>query len=256
MIHSHAVIDPSAKIDEDVSVGPFTVIGPDVEIGSGTVIGSHNVIKGHTRIGKKNKIFQFNTIGEDTPDLKYQGEQTWLHIGDGNTIREGVTIHRGTAQDQSQTVIGNDNLFMAYAHIGHDCVIGNNTILVNNGSLAGHVVLGDWAIVSGYSGVHQYANVGAHSFVGAYTWVTKDVPAFVTVAGNPARARAINSEGMKRRGFSTAEIRAIQNAYKAVYLSNSSIDSAKEKLRVLAEENPVVLVMLESIENAQRSIVR
>jgi UDP-N-acetylglucosamine acyltransferase len=166
VIDSQAIIDPSATIGENVSIGPWTVIGPDVVIGDNCQIASHVVIRGPSFIGANNKIYQFSTIGDDTPDLKYKGEPTKLIIGDDNVIREGVTIHRGTVQDRGETVIGNNNLLMAYAHVGHDSVIGDNVIMVNNSSLAGHVTVGDWAILSGYSLIHQYVSVGAHSFVG------------------------------------------------------------------------------------------
>ena len=217
LIDPRAIIDPSASIGENVSIGPWTLVGPDVEIGDNCQIASHVVIKGPTRIGRGNKILQFSTVGEDTPDLKYQGEPTRLEIGDNNVIREGVTIHRGTVQDQSLTAIGNDNLLMAYVHVGHDCRIGNHCILVNNASLAGHVDVGDWAILSGYTLVHQFVAIGAHSFCGASTYLTQDLPAFVTATGNPAQARMINSEGMKRRGYTKEQVAAVNSAYKTVY---------------------------------------
>ena len=177
MISPHAIVDPSARLHPTVEVGPWTTIGADVEIGEGCKIASHVVIKGPTTIGKRCEIFQFSTIGEATPDLKYQGERTTLTIGDENIFREGVTVHRGTAQDRGDTQIGSHNLLMAYAHVGHDCVIGDHCILVNNSVLAGHVLVGDWAIIGGYSGVHQYCQIGAHSFIGGMTKVTQDVPA-------------------------------------------------------------------------------
>ena len=191
MIDSLAIVDPAAKLAEDVTVGPWSIVGPEVEIGPGTRIESHVIIRGPTIIGADNHIFQFSSIGEATPDLKYRDEPTRLVIGDNNIIRENVTIHRGTVQDRSETTIGNDNLFMAYVHIGHDSVIGNHTILVNNTALAGHVLVGDWAILSGYTLVHQFCKIGTHSFSGMGTAIGKDVPAFVTVSGAPAiRARS------------------------------------------------------------------
>jgi UDP-N-acetylglucosamine acyltransferase len=217
LIDPRAIIDPSAKLADNVVVGPWSIIGADVEIAEGTVIASHVVVKGPTKIGKYNRIYQFSTIGDDTPDLKYRGEATRLVIGDHNVIREGVTIHRGTVQDRSETTIGDHNLIMAYAHIGHDSVIGNHCILVNNTALAGHVWVDDWAILSGYTLVHQFCHIGAHSFSGMGTAIGKDVPAFVTVFGNPAEARSMNFEGMRRRGFSAETITALRRAYKTVY---------------------------------------
>ncbi|MFY9334078.1 MAG: acyl-ACP--UDP-N-acetylglucosamine O-acyltransferase, partial [Porticoccaceae bacterium] len=206
MIHPSAIIDPSAKIADNVTIGPWTFIGADVEIGAGCNIASHVVIKGPTVMGSGNKIYQFSTIGDDTPDKKYNGEPTKLIIGNDNLIREGVTIHRGTVQDNSETVIGNNNLLMAYAHIGHDCVIGDNVIMVNNASISGHVHVGDWAILSGYSLVHQFVHIGAHCFVGPAAFVYHDIPAYVTAFGSPAEPRTINREGLKRRGFTADQI--------------------------------------------------
>lgn len=256
MIHPSAVIDPSAIIGENVSIGPFCVIGADVEIGEGCVLNSHVVMQGPTVLGKNNHIFQFATVGEATPDLKYKGEKTRLVMGDNNVIREGVTIHRGTVQDRGETTIGNNNLIMAYAHIGHDCVVGNHTILVNNAALAGHVVVGDWAILAGYALVHQFCQIGAHSFCGMGAAVNKDVPAYVTVFGNPAEAKAINAEGLKRRGFSTEAIAAIRKAYKIVYRSGRTLADAQSDLAALAHAFPEVAVFVDSVNNATRGIVR
>ena len=186
MIHATAIIEPGASIAEGVTIGPWSYVGDDVTIGAGSVIESHVVIKGPTVIGEGNHIYQFSTVGEATPDLKYQDEPTRLVIGDNNVIREGVTIHRGTVQDRSETTIGNNNLLMAYVHVGHDSVLGDNIILVNNTALAGHVIIGDYAILSGYTLVHQFCKLGAHSFTGMGTAVGKDVPAYVTVSGSPA----------------------------------------------------------------------
>lgn len=256
VIDSRAIIDPSASIGEKVAIGPWTIIGPDVVIGDGCHIASHVVIKGPTVIGRGNRIYQFSTIGEDTPDLKYQGEPTRLEIGDNNTIREGVTIHRGTVQDQGVTRIGNDNLLMAYVHVGHDCRIGNHAILVNNASLAGHVSVGDWAILSGYTLVHQYVSVGAHSFCGAGTFLTLDLPAYVTATGNPAQARAINTEGLKRRGFTPDQIKQLVRAYKVFYRRGLSLQEALEELQPLAKEQPVVEPFVKSILSSHRGVLR
>ncbi len=255
-IHSLALIDPAARIAADVEIGPFSVIGPDVEIDSGTRVASHVVIKGPTRIGKNNQILQFSSIGEDTPDLKYKGEPTRLVIGDHNIIREGVTIHRGTVQDRGETTIGDHNLLMAYVHVGHDSVIGNHCILVNNASLAGHVYVGDWAILSGYTLVHQFCHIGAHAFTGASTYLTMDVPAYLMVAGNPAQAVNINLEGLKRRGFSTEALAALKRAYKIVWRQKLSLDDALSELTTLAQTQPEVLPLIDSIRASNRGIVR
>lgn len=251
-----AKIDPSAKLAEDVEVGPWTIIGPGVEIGSGSVIASHVVLKGPTRIGCNNRIFQFSSVGEDTPDLKYQGEATRLEIGDHNVIREGVTIHRGTVQDRGVTVIGDHNLIMAYAHIGHDSVVGNHTIMVNNASLAGHVEVGDWAILSGYTLVHQFCKIGAYSFTGMGSAVGKDIPAYVTVNGSPAGVKGINSEGLRRRDFSPEAISAIKKSYKIIYRQGLTVDESLTQLKELAAKQPEVQLMIESLQNSDRGIVR
>ncbi|MFT4997376.1 MAG: UDP-N-acetylglucosamine acyltransferase, partial [Flavobacteriales bacterium] len=216
-IHPTAIIDPAASIADSAEVGPYSIVGANVVIGANSVIGPHVVLKGPTVIGSNNKIFQFSTIGEDTPDLKYKGEATRLVIGDNNVIREGVTIHRGTIQDRSETTIGNDNLIMAYVHIGHDSVVGSNIILVNNASLAGHVVVGDWAIISGYSLIHQFCSIGSHSFVGMGSGVKLDVAAYCVVMGFPAEIKGLNTEGLKRRGFSKESLASIKKAYRIVF---------------------------------------
>lgn len=256
LIDKNAVIDANAKLADDVSVGPFSVIGPDVEIGSGCVIHSHVVIKGPTHIGANNQIYQFATVGEDTPDKKYAGESTRLEIGDNNIIREGVTIHRGTVQDKGLTKIGDDNLIMAYAHIGHDSVVGNHTILVNNASLAGHVVVHDYAILSGYTLVHQFCHIGAHSFTGMGTAIGKDLPAYVTAFGAPAEAKGINAEGLKRRGFSSDEIMAIKRAYKIIYRQANTVDEALQELQEMAQEYSAIKPLITSLQKSQRGIVR
>lgn len=256
MIHPTAIIDPSAKLADNVEVGPWTVIGPNVEIGEGTKIESHVVIKGPTWIGRNNHIFQFSTVGEATPDLKYRGEDTRLVIGDNNVIREGVTIHRGTVQDRSETTIGNDNLIMPYVHIGHDNIIGNHCILVNNSALAGHVRVGDWAQLSGYTLVHQFCEIGPHSFTGMGTAVGKDVPAYVMVTGNPAAAKGINLVGLRRRGFSSEEQAVINKAFRLIYRRGLTTEEAKKELAVLAESHPVIEPLLDSLRTSKRGIVR
>jgi len=255
-IDPRAIIDPSAVIGDDVVIGPWTLIGPDVKIGDGTVIHSHVVVRALTDIGKNNRIFQFSTIGEDTPDLKYKGEPTRLIIGDNNTIREGVTIHRGTVQDQGLTSIGSDNLLMAYVHIGHDSVVGNNCILVNNASLAGHVHVGDWAIISGYALIHQFVSVGAHSFIGAGAYLTQDIPAYVMAAGTPTVPKTINSEGLRRRGFDKDQIAAIKKAYKIIYRQGLPLEEALEQIQALAAEQLVVQVLVDSVCASKRGLQR
>jgi len=255
VIDSQAIIDPSATIGENVSIGPWTVIGPEVVIGDNCQIASHVVIRGPSFIGANNKIYQFSTIGDDTPDLKYKGEPTKLIIGDDNVIREGVTIHRGTVQDRGETVIGNKNLLMAYAHVGHDSVIGDNVIMVNNSSLAGHVTVGDWAILSGYSLIHQYVSVGAHSFVGPAAFSYHDVPAFVTAFGSPAEPRTINKEGLKRRGFTTEQIALANKAYKLLYRRGLSLEEGIEAIAELGDDM-VIETLLNSLKASTRGIIR
>jgi len=256
LIDPRAIVDPQARLAADVQVGPWSIIGPDVEIGEGTVIGPHVILKGPTVIGRHNRIYQFSSIGEDTPDLKYRGEPTRLRIGDHNVIREGVTIHRGTVQDREETTIGDHNLLMAYVHIGHDSVIGNHCILVNNTALAGHVHVDDWAILSGYTLVHQFCRIGAHSFSGMGTAIGKDVPAYVTVFGNPAEARSMNFEGMRRRGISTEAIQALRRCYKVVYRQGLTVDDAMKELEPVAQQFPEVAVFRDSILSATRGITR
>lgn len=256
MIDSSAIIHPDANLAPDVQVGPWTVIGPDVEIDEGCVIASHVVLKGPTKIGKHNQIYQFSSIGEDTPDLKYKGEPTRLVIGDNNIIREGVTIHRGTVQDRSETTIGDNNLLMAYVHIGHDSVIGSHCILVNNTALAGHVHVGDWAILSGFTLVHQFCRIGAHSFSGMGSAIGKDVPAYVMVNGSPAEAKNINVEGLRRRGFSKDDIALLSKAYKIIYRRGLTLDEALTELNPLAIDSPALQVLIDSLNASTRGIVR
>jgi UDP-N-acetylglucosamine acyltransferase len=256
MIHPQAIVDPGATLAEDVEVGPWSLISADVEIGAGCIIGPHVVIRGPTRIGAGTQIFQFSSVGETTPDLKYQNEPTRLIIGERNTIRECVTIHRGTVQDRGETVIGDDNLIMAYAHIGHDSVIGNHTVLVNNVALAGHVFVGDWAILSGYTLVHQFCRIGPHSFSGMQTAIGKDVPAYVTVSGSPAEAKTINTEGLRRRGFSDEAISQLRRAFKILYRQGLTLDIAVQRLETMLSDTPEVKVLIDSIRASERGIVR
>lgn len=256
LIHPSAIIDPSAKIADGVSIGPFSIVESGVDIGEGTEVASHVVIKGPTRIGKFNRIYQFSTVGEATPDLKFRGEQTTLTIGDYNVIREGVTIHRGTVQDRGDTCIGDHNLIMAYVHIGHDSVVGNRCILVNNSALAGHVVIGDWAILSGYTLVHQFCRIGAHSFTGMGSAIGKDIPAFVTVAGAPAAARSINVEGLKRRNFTKEDIASLVSAYKTIYRRGLTLEEALRELEPLAIPGNPMDTFIASLKASTRGIIR
>ncbi len=256
MIHPQAIIDPSAKIADYVSIGPFTVIGADVEIDSGTTIASHVVINGPTKIGKDNTIFQFASIGEKPQDLKFEDEPTELIIGDRNTIREYVTLHRGTPGGGGVTRIGDDNLFMASSHVAHDCVLGNHIILANATALAGHVVVEDYVIFGGYTTVHQFTRIGAHAFTGFSTAIDRDVLPFFIVAGNRARAVGINKEGLKRRDFSPETIRALQDAFKLLIKSSCSHKVALEKVEELALQDENVRMMLDFLDASERGWIR
>jgi UDP-N-acetylglucosamine acyltransferase len=259
-IHPTALVDPQASLEASVEIGPYSIIGADVVIGAGTRVGPHVVIEGHTKIGEDNTFFQFSSIGAAPQDKKYQGEQTRLEIGDRNTIREFCTFNRGTAQDAGVTRLGNDNWIMAYVHLAHDCQIGNHTIFANNAQLAGHVQVGDWAIMGGFSNVHQYCKIGAHAMVGMSTSLTQDVPPFVTLSGNPAAAHGINSEGLKRRGYSSEAIGAIRHAYKLIYKSGITLDEAKLALaaeeKLTPEFSSHISQMRLFLEQATRGIVR
>lgn len=255
-VHPTAIVADSAVIAEDVEVGAYTVIGEHVEIGGGTRIASHVVISGPTRIGRDNRIYQFASIGDDPQDKKYAGEPTRLTIGDRNTIREYCTISRGTVQDEGETSLGDDNWIMAYVHIAHDCRIGSNTVFANNATLGGHVHVGDWVTFAGFSGAHQFCRVGAHSFLGMYSGVNRDVPAYLMVAGQPAEPRGINSEGLKRRGFTAEQIRNIRNAYRIVYRKGLKLSAAIAEIETLAESQPELRIYLESLLASERGLTR
>ncbi len=255
LIHPQAIVDSKAELADDVQVGPWTYIGPDVQIDAGTVIASHVVIKGPTRIGKNNKIYQFASVGEECQDKKYKGEPTRLVIGDDNVIRESCTLHRGTVQDEGITSLGNGNLLMAYVHIAHDCRVGHNNIFANNASLAGHVKVGDEAILGGFSGVHQFCQIGSHSMASMGAMVVKDVPAFVMVSGDTARAHGMNFEGMKRRNFDKAVIQSLRQAYKIVYRKGLTIEAALRELEEL-DSSPQLQLFIDSIKQSQRGITR
>jgi UDP-N-acetylglucosamine acyltransferase len=256
MIHSTAIISDKANIATDVEIGPYSVIGDDVEIGSGTSIGSHVVVNGPTKIGKDNRIYQFASIGDDPQDKKYAGEPTRLIIGDRNTIREVCTFSRGTTQDKGDTIMGDDNWIMAYVHVAHDCIIGSNTIMANNTTLAGHVHVGDWVICGGFSGAHQFCKIGAHAFLGMYAGINRDVPAYTTVSGQPAVVRGINSEGLKRRGFTPEQIRNIRNAYRITFRQNKRKEEAIEEIAELAKTQPELDLFLESLRSSERGLTR
>jgi UDP-N-acetylglucosamine acyltransferase len=249
-------VAPGAEIASDAQIGPFSVIGGDVVVGARSVVAAHVVITGHTSIGEDNRIFQFSSIGEAPQDKKYHDEPTRLVIGDRNVIREYCTISRGTANDSGVTRVGSDNLFMAYTHVAHDCIIGNNTIMANLAMIAGHVQLDDWAILSGYSAVHQFVKIGAHAFVAHHGGCTKDVPPYVMAVGNPAVPHSINSEGLKRRGFTSEQIRNLKNAYRILYRSDLPLADAVKRLSELAASAPEVLPLLTFIENSERSLIR
>ena len=254
--HATAIISDSARIAKGVEVGPYTVIGENVEIGTGCVIDSHVVINGPTRIGENNHIYQFCSIGDDPQDKKYRGESTRLEIGDANTIREFCTISRGTLQGDGTTRIGNDNWIMAYVHIAHDCVIGSHCIFANNATLAGHVRVGDWTIFGGFTGAHQFCRIGAHAFLGMYAAINQDVPAYTMIGGQPTAPKGINSEGLKRRGFSGDQIRNIRNAYKIVYRSGAKLSKAIKDLESMVAEQPEIEIFVDSLKSSERGIIR
>ncbi len=256
MIHPQAIIDPAAKVDENVSIGPFSVIGEKVEIASGTQIASHVVINGPTKIGKDNRIFQFASVGEVPQDLKFGNEETFLEIGDGNTIREYATLHRGTPGGGYVTRIGNNNLFMVSSHVAHDCIIGDHVILANATALAGHVEVGDYAILGGYTTVHQFTRIGNHAFTGFSTAIDRDVLPFFTVAGNRARAVGINKEGLKRKNFSAETIRNLQEAFKLLIKSSCSHKVALEKVEAIAADDSNVRMMLDFLDASERGWIR
>jgi len=256
VIDPRAIVDPDAVIGADVSIGPWTIVGPRVEIGDGCRIASHVILKGPTRIGRNNRIFQFATVGEDTPALVYNGEPTTLTIGDDNVIREGVTVHRGTVQGQGRTVIGNHNLLMAYVHVGHDCTLGNHIIMANNASVSGHVRVGDYANFGGYAGVPQYRSVGTHAFIGGMSLVLKDVPAFVSVSGNPAGVVGLNVEGMRRRGIADDAVAALREAYRIVYGQGHTVKQALAELEPLALRHPDVHAFRSCIAESSWGVIR
>ncbi len=261
-IHATAIVDPSAEIDSSVTVGPYSVIGPHVRIGAGTTVGPHSVIEGHTTIGRDNRIFQFTSLGAIPQDKKYAGEPCELVIGDRNTIREFCTFNIGTPGDVGVTRVGDDNWLMAYVHLAHDCQVGNNTIFANNSQLAGHVHVGDWAILGGFTVAHQFVRIGAHSMTAMCTLLFADLPPFVMCQGQPAEARSMNFEGLRRRGFSSERVAAVKAMHKALYREDLTLQLARERIAELEKKCPEcttdVHMMLSFLDHVspQRGIVR
>jgi UDP-N-acetylglucosamine acyltransferase len=256
VIDPRAVVSPKAELAGDVAVGAFTVIGDDVVVGPGTVIGPHAVIQGPTRLGAKNRIFQFASIGDAPQDKKYAGEPTRLEVGDRNVFREFTTVNRGTAKDEGVTRIGSDNLFMAYTHVAHDCRVGSNVVLANCATLGGHVQLGDWVIMGGLAAIHQFCKIGAHAFIANNAAVTRDVPPYVMAVGQPAEPHSVNSEGLKRRGFTPENIRNIKNAFRILYRSDLPLQEAVRRLEALSREQAELRDFVGFIATSTRSLVR
>ena len=256
MIDPRAIIAPDAELGEGVQIGAYTIVGAGVRIGAGSWIGPHAVINGPTTLGLENKVFQFASIGDAPQDQKYRGEPTRLEVGDRNVFREFCSVNRGTAAGRGVTKIGDENLFMAYSHVAHDCIVGSHCVMSNCTALAGHVELGDWVILSGYAGVHQFCKIGAHSFLGNNAAVTRDVPPYLLVAGTPAEPKGVNSEGLKRRGFGPEQIANIRNAYRLLYRSGLKLAAATEQLQALAADQPELLPFVQFLALSARSIVR
>ena len=256
MIHPSAIIDPGARLGRNVSIGAYSIIGAHVEIGDDTWVGPHVVIEGHTRIGRRNRVFQFCSLGAMPQDKKYAGEPTRLEIGDGNTIREFCTLNCGTAQDAGVTRLGDDNWIMAYVHLAHDCQIGSHAIFANNAQLAGHVHVGDYAILGGFTGVHQFVRIGAHSFTAIATVLVHDLPPYVMAAGDTAKARGINTEGLRRRGFSVDALARIKIAYKTLYRSGLTLEQARTRLAQQAGACAEIGVLADFLQSSTRGIVR
>ena len=255
-IHPTALVDAGARIAGDVDIGAYSTVGPDVTIGAGTRIGPHVVVTGRTTIGARNRIFQFASVGEIPQDRKYGGEPTATAIGDDNVIREFVTIHAGTAQDRGVTAIGNGKWFLAYTHVAHDCVVGDATTFSNNAQIAGHVTIGDYAVLGAYAGVHQFCRVGAHAMLAAGAIVLQDVPPFVTVSGYPAKPAGTNNEGLRRRGFSAADIATVRRAYRTLYREALPLEQARTALAQAAKDAPLLAPLVAFLETSSRGIVR
>jgi UDP-N-acetylglucosamine acyltransferase len=255
-IHATAIVDPTAELDDDIEIGAYSIVGEAAAIGAGSVIGPHVVVGARTRFGRRNRVFQFASIGEIPQDRKYAGEPTRVVIGDDNTFREYVSLHAGTAKDRRETTIGSRNLFLAYSHVAHDCVVGSDTTWSNNAQIAGHVVIGDWVVMGAFAGVHQFCRVGAHAMLGAFSVVLQDVPPFTIVQGYPAQPRGPNSEGLRRRGFSADDILAIRRAYKTLYREGLGLEEAKGRLATTARTSPAIRPLVEFLAAPGRGIVR
>lgn len=255
-LHKTAIIDPSARIAEGVTIGAYCVIGAEVEIGADTWIGPHVVINGPTRIGRENRIHQFTSLGEAPQDLKYAGEPTRLEIGDRNTIREFATINRGTVNGGGVTRVGNDNMLMAYIHIAHDCQVGNSVIFSNNSSMAGHVHIGDYVILSGFTLVHQFCSIGDYAFTGMGSGISKDVPPYLIISGNPAVPHGLNKVGLRRRGFSDEQVRNLTRVYKILYRTGLSLEEATKQIAALAEQHEEVKRFAAFLADSRRSVIR
>ena len=255
-IDPRAVVAEGAKLAPGVEVGAYAIIGPDVEIGEGTVIGPHAVVTGWTRLGARNKVFQFASIGDAPQDKKYAGEPTRVEIGDGNVFREYVTVNRGTAKDKGLTRIGDDNLFMASAHVAHDCIVGSHCVFANLATLAGHVEVGDHVILAGFTGVHQFCKIGAHAFIANNTAVTRDVPPYIMAVGHPAVPHSVNATGLSRRGFTADQVRNIKAAFRTLYRSELPLEEAVTRLKEAAATQPEIAPFVEFIGRSTRSLVR
>ena len=255
-IHETALVDPAAEVADDAEIGPFSVIGPKVRIGAGSWIGAHVVVTGRTTIGENTRIFHSASMGVEPQDKKYGGEDTELVIGDNTTIREMCTFSRGTVEGGGKTIVGNNNWIMACVHIAHDCVLGDNIIMANNTSLAGHVTVGDWAILSGYSLIHQFCTVGEHSFTSFASYVNRSIPPYVTVSGEKAKARGVNTEGLRRRGYSAEQIQQVRRAYKLLYRSGIPLDEAVQKLREMAGEHDEIKPLVDFMDITEKSFIR
>lgn len=259
-IHPTALVDPAARIDSGVEIGPYSVIGPGVEIGAGTRIGPHVTVQGRTRIGRDNVIHASCSIGGVPQDKKYAGEDTALEIGDRNTIRECCTLNLGTVQDGGVTRVGDDNWIMAYVHVAHDCQVGNHVVFANCTQLAGHVHVGDWVILGGFTGVHQFVHIGAHAMAGISSVITQDLPPYVLLAGSPAAPHGINAEGLRRRGFDAARIGVLRDAYRRLYRQGLGVADAAQAMRALQEQHPAsrddLALLIDFVLASQRGIVR
>ena len=255
-IHPTAQVDPRARLAPDVEVGAYSIVGPHAVIGAGTWIGPHAIVTGRTTIGARNRIFQFASIGEIPQDRKYGGEPTTTTIGDDNVIREFVSIHAGTAQDRGTTTIGNGNLFLAYTHVAHDCVVGDFTTFSNNAQIAGHVVIDDYVVLGAYAGVHQFCRIGAHAMLAAGAIVLQDVPPYVMAQGYPAKPAGTNNEGLRRRGFAAADIAAVRRAYRTLYRAGLSLDAARAALAEAAAGAPVLAPLVSFLAHEGRGIIR